>query len=543
MKKILLAFIISVIWTSIFSQQINKNIVIVEIATGTWCTYCPGAAMGADDLVDNFPNSVAIIENHGGDDYQIDASSIRNSYYSASSFPTAIFNGESKVVGGDHNNSLYPSYLPKYNSAISDMTSFNLSMNVTPISDNTFNVELTIDKVDAYSGTNLVVHLALTESHIEESWQGQTELNFVNRGMFPSASGTPLDFSVESQKTINYTVNIEDEWLVEKCELVAFVQDNSSKEVLQGVKRGLNIPIGINNVMIKDINYPNGENNICEDAISPIITIKNRGNDNLVSADINYEINSEGVQTYNWTGNLAFGETEEVVLSEISYNPMVSNNLEVALVFPNSNSDDDNSNNSLNVSFDKSVESSTITYLEINPGGSFGLPWKVENSSGTVVYSGTASGSDIVIENLILNIGECYNFNIISSFGNGIPGDGYFALKNSDNLEIFKGNGDSFTSEANVPFKVSTVTNVEDNFKTLRVYPNPASTSFIISSKSNLFLKRIEIIDISSKIVFTKDYNNITKTQVNTEKFNSGIYFVNIYTNNEVITKKISVIK
>ena len=50
MKKFLftvsLVFAISIV----FGQQVNRDKVIVEIGTGTWCTYCPGAAMGADDL-------------------------------------------------------------------------------------------------------------------------------------------------------------------------------------------------------------------------------------------------------------------------------------------------------------------------------------------------------------------------------------------------------------------------------------------------------------------------------------------------------------
>ena len=543
MKKILLVFVTSVIWMNLFSQQINKNVVIVEIGTGTWCTYCPGAAMGADDLVENFPNSVAIIENHGGDDYQIDASSSRNSYYSANSFPTAIFNGQDRIVGGDHNNSLYSSYLPKYNSAISDLTSFNLSIDVTPLSDNEFNVTLTVDKVDSYSGTNLVAQLAITESHIEEDWQGQTELNFVNRGMFPSASGISLDFSSGSQQVINYTINVEDEWQVENCELVAFVQDNSSKEILQGAKQGLNIPIGQNNVKLKTINYPDGLSNICEDALSPIITIKNRGALNLNSLSINYEINSEGIHTYNWTGDIAFGETEDVVLDEIIYSPIASNTLDVTLSSPNGNADDDNSNNSLNVSFDKSIESSTITYLEISPGGSFSLPWEIQNSMGTVIYSGTASGSDIFTETFNLNITECYLFKITSSFGNGIPGDGYFSLKNSDNIEIFHGNGDSFTTEEKVPFKIVTETGVDSYLNAFVIYPNPVKKSFLINSKGDRKIKQIEISDITGKNIFTKSYSNISKTQINTSTFNSGIYFVNIYTSKEIITKKISVVK
>lgn len=541
MKKYLLTFIlIFFLSLFIFSQQINKNVVIVEIGTGTWCSFCPGAAMGADELVENFSNNVAIIENHGGDAYQISASSSRNSYNNAEYFPTATFNGQSEIVGGDHNNSLYPDYLPKYNSAISQMTSFNLTMDIMPVSDNTFNVTLTIDKIFDYTGTNLVVQLALTESHIEEFWQGQTELNFVNRGMFPSASGTTLDFSSETQQIVNYTVNIDSNWDTEKCELVAFVQDNTSKEVLQGAKASLNIPIGNNNVKIEEINYPNGDNNICETAISPVIKIKNRGNSTLTNFSIEYEINSEGIQTYNWNGSLEFSETTEVILDEITYNAIETNTLNIYLKTPNGELDDDDSNNSSSVSFNKSVESSSLTILEINPAGSFGLPWKIYNSEGTIIESGTASGDDIITEEFGFNIQECFEFEISSSFNNGIPGEGYFSLKDAANQVIYYGAGNSFTDKATIPFRVSYLVGIKDIKSSVNIFPNPANKYIEIESDN---IQNIKVSDISGKIIFSKNYNNLSKTQINIEDFNSGIYFVTIYTNSKIITKKISVIK
>ncbi|HSG67425.1 MAG TPA: hypothetical protein VK994_01865, partial [Bacteroidales bacterium] len=64
----------------IFAQTIQRDKVVVEIGTGTWCPYCPGSAMGADDLIAN-GHDVAIIENHNGDDYTTAASNARNSYY------------------------------------------------------------------------------------------------------------------------------------------------------------------------------------------------------------------------------------------------------------------------------------------------------------------------------------------------------------------------------------------------------------------------------------------------------------------------------
>ena len=52
---------------------------------GTWCPYCPGAAMGADDLIANGYN-VAVVEYHNGDSYTNTASDARNNYYRITSY-------------------------------------------------------------------------------------------------------------------------------------------------------------------------------------------------------------------------------------------------------------------------------------------------------------------------------------------------------------------------------------------------------------------------------------------------------------------------
>jgi len=53
----------------IIAGGLERTKVLFEIATGTWCQYCPGAAKGADDMESN-GHDVAIIEYHQGDEYE-----------------------------------------------------------------------------------------------------------------------------------------------------------------------------------------------------------------------------------------------------------------------------------------------------------------------------------------------------------------------------------------------------------------------------------------------------------------------------------------
>lgn len=114
MKQIYLSLLGIVMSLSVISQQVPREMVVLEIGTGTWCTYCPGAAMGADDLVEN-GHHVAVVENHNGDSYANAYSNARNSFYAITGYPTAIFDGVLKVSGGSHSQSMYSTYLPKYN--------------------------------------------------------------------------------------------------------------------------------------------------------------------------------------------------------------------------------------------------------------------------------------------------------------------------------------------------------------------------------------------------------------------------------------------
>ena len=51
MKKTLLTFGAILAFLVTFSQAVQRNQVVLEIGTGTGCQYCPGAAMGAHDLL------------------------------------------------------------------------------------------------------------------------------------------------------------------------------------------------------------------------------------------------------------------------------------------------------------------------------------------------------------------------------------------------------------------------------------------------------------------------------------------------------------
>ncbi len=143
---------------------------VVEIATGGWCYYCPGAALGADDLVENgYP--VAVIENHNEDPYANTYSFARNSFYAVTGYPTAYFDGLLQVVGGSHTSSMYASYVPEVNTRMGITTPIELDFSFADNGNNSFALSADISKTGVYND-EVVLHVFVVESDIAYSWQG-----------------------------------------------------------------------------------------------------------------------------------------------------------------------------------------------------------------------------------------------------------------------------------------------------------------------------------------------------------------------------------
>lgn len=67
---------------------------------------------------------------------------------------------------------------------------------------------------------------------------------------------------------------------------------------------------------ISVINSP--ATSLCNATFTPNVTIRNFGTSTLTSATINYRIDAGPIQTYNWTGSLTTGNTQNVALSSMT---------------------------------------------------------------------------------------------------------------------------------------------------------------------------------------------------------------------------------
>lgn len=232
MKKHVLVLLLIVAAAFLFA--LPRELVVVEIATGTWCGYCPGAAMGAHDLLAN-GHAVAIVKNHNGDNFANTYSNARNSYYGVSGFPSAYFDGLNVTAGGSATQSMYSNYLPKVNARLNVPSHYTIMASGT-ISDNVMTVIVNVAKPEADTNTNVVLHSSLTQSNIPFNWGNQTTVDNVNRLMSPNQNGTPVNLATGENTNITLTFNINSAWNAADLELVLWLQNVSTKEILQGKK-------------------------------------------------------------------------------------------------------------------------------------------------------------------------------------------------------------------------------------------------------------------------------------------------------------------
>lgn len=91
-------------------------------------------------------------------------------------------------------------------------------------------------------------------------------------------------------------------------------------------------------------------------------------------------------------------------------------------------------------------------------------------------------------------------------------------------------------SAADTLLGVESVTLAENKFS---VFPNPASNLISISNSENILVNEITITDLNGRVVKQSKYNNTSEIQINVSDLASGMYLMNITSDQGSATKKI----
>jgi hypothetical protein len=256
MKKIYFSIAVAATALSLHAQ--SQRLVLIEEFTQASCWPCANANPAFNTLLDNNTSKAISIKYQvswpGVDPMNAQYAapvSARVNYYAVNSVPYAIMDGDA-VSGPSYTG--YPGNCTQSminaEYALPSPFTVNVSHTLNAAQDSIF-ITAAITATQNYTGVSFLrAHIVLIEKHIHFTTapgsNGEQDFYNVCRRMYPHQAGTglPLTWTSGDDSVINIKAAIPSYiYDVDQLAVVAFVQDNGSKQVLQAAYS--NSPVGI----------------------------------------------------------------------------------------------------------------------------------------------------------------------------------------------------------------------------------------------------------------------------------------------------------
>ena len=196
---------------------------------------------------------------------------------------------------------------------------------------------------------SLKLHVAVIEEDINypsaPGSNGETVFYQVMRKMVPDASGTTMADSWTAGQTQMFVFKVAaPSYLanLNKVAVVAFIQDNSNKSVLNAARTSVQTIAGLPDIGLNA--FTAATPGLCNGTTTPMVTIKNEGSLAITSASVAYAINGGTPVSQNWTGSLSAGATAVVSFPQVTL-PAGTNSLVATVSSPNGTGDVNGMNN------------------------------------------------------------------------------------------------------------------------------------------------------------------------------------------------------
>ncbi len=212
----------------------TTRVVLAELFTATWCEYCPYSEEAIDRLADEYgAGLLAVVHYHptiGGDPFGTTETRARGDWYECwAELPQIYFDG---VVNLQHSfEATYNDYKAVVDSRLSVAANLKLDLDAA-IDGDSLRVSVDITPVGQLSGDSVVCHVAVWEDNLDFSApNGQTHFRYTVRGMLP-----PWDVTLVGPENRDWGMALDPLWKTADLGVVAFVQNMTTKEVLQAAR-------------------------------------------------------------------------------------------------------------------------------------------------------------------------------------------------------------------------------------------------------------------------------------------------------------------
>lgn len=202
----------------------------------------------------------------------------------------------------------------------------------------------------------------------------------------------------------------------------------------------------------------------CNTDLEPIVILHNFGTNSLTSVDIKYSVNGGSTNTYEWTGNLSTGESEQVTLPLISFPEGI---IDFYVYTENPNGEDDSNPNNDDYEYEFEVtesEHELLLTIKFDPWPE-DISWELLDANGQLLFEG---GDYDGLNNQTIEIplcvdGDCFEFIIYDEFGDGLAGNSWQQGNEGFYLLTYPATADTFAFGDDFGFQDNTEFCLDDN--------------------------------------------------------------------------------
>lgn len=240
------------------ASQSTQNLPLFESFTSSTCGPCaPFNTNVFNPFMIDHPDDIAVIKYQmswpaPGDPYYTEEGGVRRGFYGVSFVPDLYTGGYQTATNVGAVNAAFNS-----ESAIS---SFFTMTNTLEVSGDNVTVNVTIMP---YISVDMRVHIAIIEKQTLNNTgnNGETSFEHVMMKMLPDANGTLVSFVSGANTVINESFDMSSTYVEEMSDLLAvvFIQDDSTKQIMQASFNGQPLEITDNNLQNVSF-YPNPSN-------------------------------------------------------------------------------------------------------------------------------------------------------------------------------------------------------------------------------------------------------------------------------------------
>lgn len=541
----------------------NKNVVLEEY-TGVNCTYCPDGHKRANELAAANPGRVFLINIHTGGyaaNYQTEFGTALMNQTGLQGFPSGTINRH--VFSGSTTALDRSQWASKAAVIMGQSSPVNIAAEGTiDFQTRELNLKVQLYYTADQTVTSNALNVAILQNNVLGPQVGGSNFNpsqmvgsqynhmHMLRHLITGQWGeTITNTTAGTLVEKNYTYTIPQQFgitnqlvnaILEDLTIVAFVAEGH-QEILTGCEANIayvNVP-----AIYPRVDGMTAEATAtCADEATASLSIKNAGSEPISSLAIEYTVGNGSAQTYNWTGNIACGATQDVQLPTFNITPNANVTVSANILSVNGET------------YTSTASTATVSKNLYSCGGwmMFELitdryasetRFKIYDPNGSVVLQGgpftdlSANGTTVHQYDFTPSTVGCYKLEVTDSYGDGMNagyGAGGFKLYRADNSLVFSNNG-KIGSGVFYMLDVTEPTDIEEHVaNSINVYPNPATSTLNIVSEEPVL--RAELYNLQGQVVASQSGNVNTMSVSNIA---NGIYMLRLTTAQGTTSQKI----